>query len=263
MTATPIPRSFALTLYGDLDLSVIKEMPQGRKPIKTRLVEPKNRGMAYDFIEQQVKKGRQIFVICPMIDATKGAEKKSVMKEYEKLNRDIIPKLSMDYLHGKMKTEEKDRVMKDFANGKTDILVSTSVVEVGVDIPNASVMMIEGADRFGLAQLHQFRGRVGRSSHQSFCLLFTDSDSDFVKDRLGFFEKNTDGFDVAEYDLAMRGPGEVYGTSQSGLMQLQFATMQDVELIKTARELARDIDFDKVPSIKEKLKEWEKTVHLE
>ncbi len=263
MTATPIPRSFALTLYGDLDLSIINEMPKGRKPVKTRLVEPKHRQKAYHFIKEQIKMGRQVFVICPMIDAGVGAEKKSVMQEYEKLDKTIFPDLNIGFLHGKMKAGDKDKAMKDFSDGKTNILVSTSVVEVGVNIPNASVMMIEGAERFGLAQLHQFRGRVGRSSHQSFCFLFTDSDSASVHERLGFFQDNTDGFKVAEYDLSMRGPGEVYGTTQSGMMQFRFATLQDAALIKTARELAKDIDFKKYPSLKDKVKQWEKEVHLE
>ena len=262
MTATPIPRSFALTIYGDLDLSIISQMPKGRKPIKTRVVEPKHRQKAYQFIRAQVNVGRQVFVICPMIDAG-TSEKKSVMQEYEKLSEDIFPDLSVAYLHGKMSAKEKDKTMDAFASGKTNILVSTSVVEVGVNIPNATVMMIEGAERFGLAQLHQFRGRVGRSDHQSFCFLFTESSSDFVKERLAFFESHTDGFAVAEYDLAMRGPGDVYGKAQSGLMQLQFATMQDVELIKLARDVAKDISFEKEPLLKKRLKDFEATVHME
>lgn len=265
MTATPIPRSFALTIYGDLDLSVVNEMPKGRKPIKTRVVDQRNRKKAYDFIHTHVKAGRQVFVICPIIEmnTTDGAQKKSVMEEYKKLKEDIFPGLQIDFLHGKMKIEDKDIAMAHFASGKSDILVSTSVVEVGVNIPNASIMMIEGAEHFGLAQLHQFRGRVGRSTHQSFCFLFTESKSEKVKERLEFFEKNTDGFAVAEYDLAMRGPGEVYGTNQSGVMKLRFATMKDTRVIKLARELARDINFKKYKSLMERVKEWENSVHLE
>ncbi len=236
MTATPIPRSFALTLYGDLDLSIINEMPKGRKSVMTRLVDPHSREKAYSFIGEQVKQGRQVFVICPLIQEkettdnrlqTTASEKKSVLAEYEKLSKHIFPDLKILYLHGKMKSSEKDETMKKFNKGEIDILVSTSVVEVGVDIPNASVMMIEGAENFGLAQLHQFRGRVGRSVHQSYCFIFSDSDSWNVKKRLSFFEKNIDGFKVAEYDLDMRGPGEVYGRMQSGMGELRFATMQD------------------------------------
>jgi ATP-dependent DNA helicase RecG len=271
MTATPIPRSFALTLYGDLDISIIKTMPEGRKPIKTRLVEPHNREKAYGFIKEQVQKGRQVFVICPLIEESEGpvseslrkaSEKKSVMSEYKKLSENIFPELRVAYLHGKMPARKKE-VMRAFAAGEFDILVSTSVVEVGVDIPNASVMMIEGADRFGLAQLHQFRGRVGRSSHQSYCFLFTDSTTQKSKERLAFFEKTTDGFALAEYDLDQRGPGDVYGTSQSGMMQFRLATMKDGELIKLARDIARGIDFDVCAGLRKKVQEWEERIHLE
>ena len=277
MTATPIPRSFALTMYGDLDLSIIKQMPKNRKVIKTRLVDDHNRQKAYDFIREQVKQGRQVFVICPLIEEkektdeieiinysfTGSQEKKSVLVEFEKLDKTIFPDLKVDYLHGKLKPAEKDEKMQNFANGKIDILVSTSVVEVGVNIPNASVMMIEGAENFGLAQLHQFRGRVGRSSYQSYCFLFTTKTSVKSKERLGFFEKTIDGFVLAEYDLQVRGPGAVYGTSQSGLMNLKIATMKDISIIKLARDVARGMDFQKYPSLKKKVGEWEATVHLE
>lgn len=276
MTATPIPRSFALTLYGDLDISMIKQMPVGRKIIKTKVVVPHLREKAYGFIREQVKQGRQVFVICPLIDqktdnnpATAGqitnniGDKKSVMKEYEHLSKEIFTDLNVGFLHGKMKPKEKDAVMKKFADGEINILVSTSVVEVGVNIPNASVMMIEGAERFGLAQLHQFRGRVGRSEHQSYCFLFTESDSRRVAERLVLFEKTTDGFALAEYDLQTRGPGEVYGTAQSGLMNLRLATMKDVGIIRLARDLAKGMDFARFPGLKEKVREWEESVHLE
>jgi ATP-dependent DNA helicase RecG len=261
MTATPIPRSFALTLYGDLDLSIINEMPVGRKPVDTRLVAGENRSKAYDFIRSQIKQGRQVFVVCPLIEGQ--SDKKSVVSEYEKLSKEIFKDLQVDYLHGKMKSEDKDKVMKNFSSGKINILVSTSVIEVGVNIPNASVMMIEGSDRFGLAQLHQFRGRVGRSSYQSYCFLFTETDNEKSLERLDFFSKNTDGFVVAEYDLESRGPGDVYGKSQSGLPPFKIATLQDRELIKLSRDLARGIDFTKNPSLKEKVKDWEDGVHLE
>ncbi|PIR78710.1 MAG: hypothetical protein COU28_00125 [Candidatus Magasanikbacteria bacterium CG10_big_fil_rev_8_21_14_0_10_36_16] len=287
MTATPIPRSFALTIYGDLDLSIIKQMPKDRKVIKTRFVDDHNRQKAYDFIREQVKQGRQVFVICPLIEQkekdeneieiinynfTGSQEKKSVLVEFEKLSKQIFPDLKVDYLHGKMPAQggsasggkrSKDSVMNDFKDGKIDILVSTSVVEVGVNIPNASVMMIEGAENFGLAQLHQFRGRVGRSSYQSYCFLFTTKSSVKSKERLEFFEKTSDGFALAEYDLEVRGPGAVYGVAQSGMMNLKIATMQDKEIIKLARDVARGMDFQKYPSLKKKVGEWEKSVHLE
>lgn len=264
MTATPIPRSLALAIYGDLDVSQIRELPVGRKPILTRLVETKNRDKAYEFIREQVKRGRQVFVICPLIEnATPGDEKRSVMAEYKKLSEQIFPELRVGYLHGKIK--EKDEIMNDFKGKKLDILVSTSVIEVGVDVPNASVMMIEGAERFGLAQLHQFRGRVGRGSEQSYCFLFTGTETQKSNDRLKFFESHQNGFELAEKDLELRGPGEVYGTTQSGMMQLRLAKLTDVELIKKARDAAREVapKLGSFPALKEKMEEWERSVHLE
>ncbi len=260
MTATPIPRSLALTLYGDLALSQLREKPAGRLPIKTRVVAPHQRQKAYEFIREQVKNGRQVFVICPTINAD---EKKSVTVEYEHLANDVFKELRVGFLHGKMKAVEKDAAMTAFASGAIDILVATSVVEVGVNIPNATVMMIEGAEAFGLAQLHQFRGRVGRSDWQSYCFLFTDSDSEKANQRLAFFEKTTDGFELAEFDLETRGPGEVYGTVQSGLMQLKLATLQDTDLIKKARAAARGIDFKKYPDLKKAAAKWEAETHRE
>jgi len=192
-----------------------------------------------------------------------SSDQKSVMSEYDKLSKQIFPDLNIGYLHGKMKSGEKEEVMKKFSNKEIDVLVSTSVIEVGVNIPNASVMMIEGAERFGLAQLHQFRGRVGRAEHQSYCFLFTDNNSDKVMARLKYFEKENSGFKVAEYDLEARGPGEVYGTAQSGMMNFKIATLQDKEIIKLARELSRDIDFSKYVSLKVRVQEWEAGVHLE
>lgn len=279
MTATPIPRSLALMMYGDLDVSLINQLPPGRKKISTRLVETNKRDQAYKFIREQVQQGRQVFVICPliqnsdigdqMLEKTVGAgvvdDKKTVMSEYKKLSEEIFSDLKVGYVHGKLKPPEKEEVMKKFAENEINILVSTSVVEVGVNIPNASVMMIEGADRFGLAQLHQFRGRVGRSEYQSYCLLFTDSGSQKVSERLKFFEQCHDGFKLAEKDLEIRGPGEVYGLEQSGMMQLRLATLTDRELIKKAREAAHEIvsDVDKYPKVLEKMKKWKEEVHLE
>ncbi|MBT3419030.1 MAG: ATP-dependent DNA helicase RecG [Candidatus Magasanikbacteria bacterium] len=264
MSATPIPRSFALTIYGDLDLSIIKQMPEGRRPVKTRVADPHNRQKAYTFIDEQIQKGRQIFVICPLIQEGKVAsEKKTVLDEHKKLSEQIFKHRRVGYMHGKMKASDKDDVMNQFQKGDIDILVSTSVVEVGVNIPNASVMVIEGAESFGLAQLHQFRGRVGRSIHQSYCFLFTTAENEHAKKRLSFFEQHTDGFKVAEHDLLLRGPGEVYGVNQSGMEQFRLASMKDGDLIKKARDIAKGVDFQKHPSLDEHMKEWEEKVHLE
>jgi len=268
MTATPIPRSYALSLYGDLDLSLIKHKPLGRKPIITKLVEESNRSKAYDFIRKQIKTGRQVFVICPLIEEEEKSDKKSVMTEYKKLSEDIFPDLRVIYLHGRMPAGEKEAVMNKFLTREFDILVSTSVVEVGVDVPNASVMMIEGAEKFGLAQLHQFRGRVGRSEYESYCLLFSNSLNQKTKQRLEYFVVNGDGFALAEKDLEMRGPGEVFGTSQHGFPELKMADLSNLEMVKQSREVAKIIleeDPELVihPLLKEKIKDWEKTVHLE
>lgn len=275
MTATPIPRSLALMVYGDLDVSIISELPPGRKRIISRLVEPMNRQKAYTFIEEQIKKGRQAFVVCPLIEESpanvgagrppSGNDKKSVTSEYEKLSKQVFPALSVGYLHGKMKSAEKEVIMSKFKEGKIQVLVATSVIEVGMHIPNASVMMIEGAEKFGLAQLHQFRGRVGRSEHQSYCLLFTDSESQIAKERLRYFETHHDGFSLAEKDLEMRGPGEVYGTEQSGMQQLRLATLVDRDLIKKARDAAKLVahEIAKWPLLQKKSIQTEKTIHLE
>lgn len=268
MTATPIPRTLALTVYGDLDLSILNEMPKGRREIITKLVAPGNRTLAYKFIHDQVKKGRQVFVICPLIEESDVLEVKSATEEFEKLKEKIYPDLSIGLLHGRMKPKEKEAAMKDFVSGKTDILVSTSVVEVGIDVPNATVMLIEGADRFGLAQLHQFRGRVGRGEYQSFCFLFTDSTSGIAHRRLKALVKSNNGFELAEKDLEIRGPGELVGVRQSGLPDLAMASLSDSELIKVAREEATSIiekagDVTAHPKLDEKLKKFREKVHFE
>ncbi|MEK7102354.1 MAG: ATP-dependent DNA helicase RecG, partial [Patescibacteria group bacterium] len=267
MSATPIPRSFALTVFGDLDLSIIPELPPGRKPIITRLVEPRNREKAYAFVRKQVEEGRQAFVICPLIENA-GDERKAVMGVYEKLSKEIFPDVRVAYLHGRMKGKEKDAVMQKFAVGETDILVSTSVIEVGVDVPNATIMWIEGAERFGLAQLHQFRGRVGRGEHQSYCLVFSEIDSEKSAERLHLFEKERNGFELAEKDLEMRGPGEVFGTAQSGMMHLRLARLTDSALIKKSRDIAQwlfaeDATLARWPGIKKHFDVWRREVHLE
>lgn len=265
MTATPIPRSFALTAYGDLDISVIKEKPAGRKPVKTRIVEPRDRQRAYEFIKKHVAINQQTFVICPLVEHIEDSaqEKKSVMGEYEKLSKEVFPDLKVGYVHGKMKTKEKDASMNAFASGEFDILVSTSVVEVGVDVPNATVMIIEGAERFGLSQLHQFRGRVGRGDQQSHCLLFVSEGSRQVNERLEYFASCTDGFALSEYDFQKRGPGSMYGTNQSGLSELKVATLYDFELLQQAKEAVDSILFETHEQILAKIASWEKQVHLE
>lgn len=282
MTATPIPRSLALMIYGDLDISIINELPPGRKKIITKIVGQEKRTKAYDFIREQVKLGRQVFVICPLIQISEignqnsenelfvsayssATEKKSVLTEYKKLSEQIFPDLRVGYLHGKLKADVKQETMEKFKAGEFDLLVSTSIIEVGIDIPNASVMMVEGAESFGLAQLHQFRGRVGRAAHQSYCLLFYNVVSEKSKERLEFFEQHHDGFKLAEKDLEMRGPGEVYGTQQSGEMGLHLAKLTDQELIKKARQAAQTVAVsgNKYPEIMAKIEDWERAFHLE
>ena len=268
MTATPIPRTLALTVYGDLDLSILDEMPKGRQKIITKLVAPANRNLVYQFIGEQVQKGRQVFVICPLIEESDVLEVRSATEEYEKLKNIIYKDFQIGFLHGKMKPKEKEEVMQKFSQGKIDILVSTSVVEVGIDIPNASVMLIEGSDRFGLAQLHQFRGRVGRGEYQSFCFLFTDSTSVTTARRLKALVKSDNGFELAEQDLKIRGPGELVGVRQSGLPDLAMASLSDAELIKKTRDeakalLEKDGKLLKYPKLEEKLKKFTKEVHFE
>lgn len=267
MTATPIPRSLALTIYGDLDLSILNEMPAGRKQIMTKVVAAEKRGEAYKFIRRQIDQGRQAFVICPLIDPSDKMGFKSVTEEFAKLDKEIFPDLKIGCLHGRLKTEEKEKIMREFLANESKILVSTSVIEVGVDVPNATVMMIEGAERFGLAQLHQFRGRVGRSEHQSYCFLFTDSAAEATGERLLALTKSQDGFKLAEYDLKFRGPGEVFGTAQSGAPDLRLANLFDFAAIKQARDWAEKIftndpELAKYPQLKAKLGAI-KQAHLE
>ncbi len=282
MSATPIPRTLTLTIFGDLDLSIISELPKGRKEIITKIVAPANRDKAYAFIRGQVKKGRQVFVICPRIEPTqinvdidvnlyKSAllwETKAVKEEYEKLSKKVFPDLRVGLLHGKMKAGEKRETMKQFNNGAIDILVSTSVVEVGVDIPNATIMMIEGSERFGLAQLYQFRGRVGRGEHQSFCFLFTDSSAKITYQRLHSLLEAKNGFELAEKDLQIRGPGEFLGESQTGMPDLAMKAIQNPELVKSSRQAAlmiikKDPELKNYPLLKERLEIFEREIHLE
>jgi len=238
MTATPIPRSLALTVYGELDVSILNELPKGRKPIATKIWSPNSRAQLYEKVDAEITAGRQAYVICSLIDENPDNEVKSVAAEFKKLQNSVFKHRKIGLLHGKLKPDEKDAVMTEFASGRLDILVSTAVVEVGVDVPNATAMIIEDADRFGLSQLHQLRGRVGRSSHQSYCFLVT-SDSSKPSQRLREIEKSNDGFYLAEVDLKLRGPGEIYGRAQHGALNLQIATLSDTKLIARAQKQAR------------------------
>ncbi|MGD2148915.1 MAG: ATP-dependent DNA helicase RecG, partial [Anaerolineae bacterium] len=249
MTATPIPRSLQLTVWGHMDVSVIDQMPPGRTPITTRLILPAARERAYAFVRQQVESGRQAFIICPLVEESDHMQAKAAVEEHERLQQRVFPDLRLGLLHGRMTGEEKDAGMARFAQGELDILVATSIIEVGIDVPNATVMLIEGADRFGLAQLHQFRGRVGRGEHPSYCLLISDSSSDQAQERLKAVEATNDGFELANKDLEMRGPGEFLGTRQSGfsdaVLSMELASVADLRLVQRAREAARRlVDID-------------------
>ena len=238
MTATPIPRTLALTLYGDLDVAILDELPAGRLPIITRWRSGAQRAEAYRLVAEEVAAGRQAYVICPLVEESEALEAKSAVKEYERLRREVFPDLRLGLVHGQVKPAEKDRVMRAFRDGEIDVLVATAVVEVGVDVPNATVMLIEDADRFGLSQLHQFRGRVGRGAQQSYCYLLSQEASVVARERLAVMERTTDGFALAEADLQLRGPGDFFGTRQSGLPELRVAKLADVPLLTEAREQA-------------------------
>lgn len=238
MTATPIPRSLALTVYGELDISILNEKPANRKPIETKIWSPNSRPQLYKLIDEQLQQGRQAYVICNLIDNNPDNELKSVQAEYKRLQGSIFKHRKVGLLHGKLSSADKEAVMSEFARGNLDILVSTTVVEVGVDVPNATVMLIEDGDRFGLAQLHQLRGRVGRSEHQSYCYIMP-SDSKAPSQRLKEIEKSNDGFYLAEVDLKLRGPGEIYGRAQHGALNLQVATLGDTKLIARAQAAAK------------------------
>lgn len=250
MSATPIPRTLALTIYGDLDISVIDELPPGRREIKTRWLLPRERERAYSFLRSQIEKGHQAFIICPLVEESEKVEAKAAVEEHKRLQKAIFPHLKLGLLHGRLKGEEKEKVMAAFKRGEYDILVSTSVVELGIDVPNATVMLVEGANRFGLAQLHQFRGRVGRSEYQSYCLLLSDSSTPEAQERLRAIEATQDGFALAEKDLEIRGPGEFFGTRQSGLPDLTIARLSDVGILEQARNEAQAL-FREDPDLSE------------
>jgi ATP-dependent DNA helicase RecG len=242
MTATPIPRTVALTLYGDLDLSIIDELPKGRQEIKTHVVPKKKREDAYTFLHKQVKEGDQVYIITPLIELSETlASAKAAIHEFEKLQKEIFPDLRLGLLHGRLKPKEKDDVLMQFKNHQLDILVSTSVVEVGVDVPNATIMLIENAERFGLAQLHQLRGRVGRGVKQSYCLLFSGVEENETYNRLKNLETTSDGLKLAELDLKIRGSGQIFGKEQSGRFELKIASFSDLELIEKTKSAAKKL----------------------
>src|SRR5512143_2090570 len=243
MTATPIPRSLALTVYGDLDLSVMDEMPAGRQPVNTHVLRPQERERAYTMVRGQIRAGRQAFIIYPLIDESEKMEDlRAAVDDFEVLSKEIFPDLKLGLLHGRMKQDEKDEAMLKFRDGGYNILVSTTVVAVGVDVPNATVMLIEGADRFGLAQLHQLRGRVGRGSEQSYCLLIPTHEDKAENERLQAMAESNDGSVLAERDLQQRGPGEFLGTRQSGYGSgLRMASLTDVQLIEKGRTEAEKL----------------------
>jgi ATP-dependent DNA helicase RecG len=274
MSATPIPRTLMLTVFGDLDLSLITELPAGRKPVTTKIVTPIERQLTYDFVKKEVRAGRQVFVICPRIEPTQEEkniqklEMRSVKEEYERLRTKVFPDLRVAMLHGQMKPKEKEETMRQFKEKEFDVLVATSVVEVGVDVPNATIMMIEGAERFGLAQLYQFRGRVGRGAHQSYCFLMADSETKAANARLKALMEAQNGFDLAEKDLALRGPGQFFGEVQTGLPDIAMSALQDPELVKASREAAvnimkKDPLLKSYPALRTKLAEFRHAVHLE
>lgn len=264
MTATPIPRTVALTIYGDLDLSYLDEMPMGRKTVKTWLVPAEKRQGAYDWIKKQIKEHHSgVFIICPFIDKSETLTTvKAAKKEFEWLKTSIFKDFKIGLLHGKLKSKEKDDVLNKFRKGKIDILIATPVVEVGIDIPNATIMLVEAAERFGLAQLHQLRGRVGRNDRQSYCLLFSESNNPKTLERLKLLEKVYIGAELAELDLKLRGPGEIYGTIQHGLPVFKIASFSDLPLIKKTREEAEKIfpHLSEYPKLDEKIKESNKLV---
>ncbi len=272
MTATPIPRTLALTLYGDLDISIIDELPSGRKKIKTKIISEKNRGKVYEFIKSEIEKGRQAFFICPRIeesddkDESAWADVRSVEEMTVKLKKQY-PNLNIEPLHGQMTSTEKEKVMTDYKNKKIDILVSTSVIEVGVDVPNASVMVIEGAEMFGLAQLHQFRGRVGRSDHQSYCFLFSGSNSAKSRERLKALVESENSFELAEKDLELRGPGDLVGNRQWGVAGFTMEALKDRKSVAQAHQAAKKVLeedlLEKNKITKKKLESVERNLHFE
>lgn len=273
MTATPIPRTLALTIYGDLDLTLLDQMPHGRKPIITKIIIPTERNNAYEDMRAELKAGRQLYVICPRIDEPDPTKElaviaKSVKLEAERLNKEVFPEYMIDILHSKMSPQEKEETMADFSSGKTQILVATSVVEVGVNVPNATMIIIEGAERFGLAQLHQLRGRVIRSNHQAYCFVFTESNGPKTRDRLKALITAKNGFELAEFDLTQRGAGELYGRKQWGISDLAMEAIKNIKMVEASRTEAiriveEDENFNKYPLIKDYFRTQIDKIHFE
>jgi ATP-dependent DNA helicase RecG len=269
MTATPIPRTLAIAMFGSLELSLLDEMPKNRKEIITKIIPANIRQETYEFIRQEIRNGRQAFVILPLVEDSKVlTEVKAATSEHQRLSTEIFPDLRLGLLHGKLKSKDKEEVMQKLKDREFDILVATSVVEVGIDIPNASVIVIEDADRFGLSQLHQFRGRVGRGQHQSYCFLFTNSNTEKALERLQAMEDTSDGFEISQKDLELRGPGQFFGLVQSGLPDIAMEHLSNIKLIKFARTEAQNIlsadpELKKHPVIQNALQKFQKKIHLE
>lgn len=275
MSATPIPRTLALTIYGDLELTLLEEMPPGRKKIITEIVAPSQREKAYEKIKEEINKGRQAYVVCPRIDPQEQVKEnlltlnmKAVKEEYEKLSKDVFKEYELAMLHGKMKAKEKEEVMKSFENGGIDILIATSVIEVGVNVPNATTIIIEGAERFGLAQLHQLRGRVLRSTHQPHCFIFTESRSQKALERLKALGRAKNGFELAEYDLQFRGPGKLSGKKQWGITDVGMEALKNIKMVEAARTeaqriLKEDPKLKKHPLLKKRLGQENLDIHME
>ena len=261
MTATPIPRTIFLTIYSDLDLSVLKEMPKGRKLIKTWVVPEEKREKGYQWISNKIQTEKsQVFIVCPFIEPSETLTTvKAAKDEFERLKKDVFPSFKLGLLHGKLKAAEKSSVIEKFRNGSIDILVATPVIEVGIDIPTADIMIVEAAERFGLAQLHQLRGRVGRGEKQSYCFLFTTAASEKTRERLGYLQTLDNGPELAEIDLKLRGPGDMFGTAQHGIPDLKIASLSDLPTIEHARKSAEQL-FDKLskyPTLQQKVEETE------
>ena len=272
MTATPIPRTLALTIYSDLDLSVLDELPKGRQKIITRVVPPSERAMAYEEIRREFMEGRQAFVVCPRIevgnDKLKAGEVKNVKDEAKRLKKDVFPEYSIEILHGKMSAKEKEQVLRDFRGKRIDVLVATSVIEVGIDVPNATVIIIEGAERFGLAQLHQLRGRVMRSSHEPYCFVFSESSSEATIQRLRALVTSKNGFELAEYDLQIRGPGELAGLKQWGISDVGMEALKNIRMVEAAREESKriidsDVNLKNYPKLLDIISTRHKDTHFE
>ena len=252
MTATPIPRTLALILYGDLDISIIDELPPNRKKVETYAVSKRYEERVNEFVKKEVRNGRQAYIVCPLVEEGEDestANLKAVTELYEKYKNDIFKDFKVEYLHGKMKSKEKDEIMNRFKAGEIQILISTTVIEVGVDVPNASIMVIENAERFGLAQLHQLRGRVGRGEYASYCILKYNGGNDIVRQRMEIMTKTDNGFTIAEKDLQLRGSGEFFGTKQHGIPEFKIANLfQDMEELKEVQALAIEI-IEKDPKL--------------